>query len=86
MIFLFILNHSKFIGIIHYANVCTSIGWQQFELDLEKNLEHRTAFAAFGVMCHQLMNRLLEALELEVISTDVGLIPRDAVAVFQKPL
>jgi SAM-dependent methyltransferase len=73
-------------GIIHYANVMTQIGWQQFDTDLKANLHRRTSFAAFGVMCPQLMTRFLESLRLEVISADLGLIPRDAVAVFRRPL
>jgi len=73
-------------GIVHYANVLPPIGWQQFEIDLEKNLQRRANFAAFGVMCPQLMARFLEACQLEVISVDLGLIPRDAIAVFRKPV
>lgn len=72
-------------GVIHYANVLTPIGWQQFEMDLELNVQHRTSFAAFGVMCPQLMTRFLKSLELEVISADIEVIPRDAIAVFRKP-
>jgi len=71
-------------GIIHYANVLTPGGWQQFTRHLESNVKKRTFFAAFGTMCPELMARFLTALELEIISTDVGLIPRDAVAVFRK--
>jgi SAM-dependent methyltransferase len=72
-------------GIIHYANVLTPIGWHEFEIRLESNLQKRH-FAAFGVMCPQLMARFLETLELEIISSDIGVIPRDAIAVFRKPL
>jgi len=71
-------------GIIHYSNVMTPIGWQQFEIDLERNLESRTYFATLGVMCPQLMERFVKSLQLEVISSDIGIIPRDAVAVFRK--
>jgi len=73
-------------GIIHYANILTPAGWQQFERHVEENLQQRAYFGAFGVMCPQLMGRFLEALSLEVITTDTGLIPRDAVAVFRKPV
>jgi len=72
------------VGIIHYSNVMTPIGWQQFERDLESNMESRTWFAALGVMCPQLMEIFLESLQLEVVSTDIGIIPRDAIAVFRK--
>jgi hypothetical protein len=72
-------------GIIHYANVLTPIGWHEFEIRLESNLQKRH-FAAFGVMCPQLMARFLETLKLEIISSDIGVIPRDAIAVFRKPL
>lgn len=73
-------------GIIHYANVLTPIGWQQFQMDLKSNVRYRASFAAFGVMCPQLMARFLEALELEVVSADIGLIPRDAIAIFRRPV
>lgn len=71
-------------GIIHYANVLTPGGFQQFTRHLEDNVKKRTFFAAFGTMCPELMTCFLSALGFEIISTDVGLIPRDAVAVFRK--
>jgi len=71
------------IGIIHYANVLTQGGWQQFERHLASNVKQRTFFAAFGTMCPELMTRFLTALELEIVSSDIGLIPRDGLAVFQ---
>jgi SAM-dependent methyltransferase len=71
------------IGLIHYSNVMSSIGWQQFEMDLERNVKQRTYFASFGVMCPQLMEQFLKALELEVISLNVAIIPRDAIVVFR---
>lgn len=72
------------IGVIHYANLLTPGGWQQFERHLESNVKQRTFFAAFGTMCPELMTRFLTALSLDIVSSDVGLIPRDAVAVFRK--
>jgi SAM-dependent methyltransferase len=72
------------VGIVHYANALTPLGWQQFERHLEQNVKKRTSFAAFGVMCPALMERFLQALDLTIVSTDVGLIPRDAVAVFRQ--
>lgn len=74
------------IGLIHYSNVLSPIGWRQFENDLERNVKQRTYFAAFGVMCPPLMEKFLKALDLEMVSPDVGLIPRDAITVFRKPL
>jgi len=73
-------------GLIHYANVCTSLGWRRFISDLKDNLHGKQDYGAFGVMCPQLMVQFLEALQLEVISDDIGLIPRDAIAVFRKPI
>jgi SAM-dependent methyltransferase len=72
------------IGLIHYASVISPIGWRQFEADLEGNVKQRTSFCAFGVMCPQLMEHFLKALDLQVVSSDVGCIPRDAIAVFRK--
>lgn len=73
------------VGVIHYSDVLSPIGWRQFELDLERNLKRRTYFASFGVMCTQLMEQFLKVLDYQVISANVGLIPRDAVTVFLKP-
>lgn len=73
------------VGLIHYSNVMSPIGWQQFEMDLERNVRQRTYFASFGVMCPQLMEQFLTALNLEVISLNVAIIPRDAIAVFRNP-
>lgn len=72
-------------GIIHYANALTPIGWQTIEMDLEANCIGRAGFGAFGVMCPQLMQKFLEVLEVEVLSLDLEIIPRDAIAVFRKP-
>ena len=72
------------IGVIHYASVVSPIGWRQFEADLEANVRQRTSFCAFGTMCPQLMEQFLKALDLEVVSSDGGIIPRDAIAVFRK--
>ena len=71
-------------GIVHYANVLTPLGWPQFERHLQKNVKGRTFFAAFGTMCPELMGRFLQALDLEIVTTDSGAIPRDAIAVFRK--
>jgi SAM-dependent methyltransferase len=74
------------IGLIHYASVISAIGWRQFEADLESNVKQRASFYAFGTMCPQLMEHFLKALDLQVISSDVGFIPRDAIAVFRRPV
>lgn len=71
-------------GIVHYSNVMTPIGWQQFKIDVKINPESRTHFATLGVMCPQLMERFLQSLQMEIVSSDLGIIPRDAVAVFRK--
>lgn len=71
-------------GVLHYANVLTPLGWRQFERHLKANVKQRTFFAAFGTMCPELMTRFLQALDLEVVSSDTGTIPRDAIAVFRK--
>jgi len=73
------------VGIIHYANVLTREGWEQFEADLEGNVSGRRRFEAFGVMCPPLMERFLKMQAFDVIAADVAVIPRDAVAVFKKP-
>jgi SAM-dependent methyltransferase len=71
-------------GIIHYGNALTPLGWRTIEADLETNCTQRTYFGAFGIMCPQLMEKFLEILEVEVISLDLGIIPRDAITVFRK--
>jgi SAM-dependent methyltransferase len=70
-------------GIIHYANVLTPGGWRLFETDLAANVGGRRSFGSFGTMCPSLMVKFLEALSLEVVTPDAGLIPRDAVTVFR---
>ncbi len=72
------------VGVIHYANVMTPLGWQQFLSEVEPNLHGRISCGNFGVMCPQLMERFLNALGLEIITSNPGSIPRDAVAVFRK--
>lgn len=72
-------------GIIHYANITTPLGWRQFETDLHRNVQKRTSYCAFGVMCSEMMVKFLESLGLEVVSANVGILPRDAIAVFRKP-
>lgn len=74
------------IGILHYANMLTPLGWQQFLRDVEPNLQTRQYFAAFGVMCPPVMAQFLTAFGLETLAADTRAIPRDAVAVFRKPL
>ena len=72
--------------ILHYANAMTEIGWRQFESDLKYNVKGREHFASFGTMCPQFMEKFLQSLGMEIRSADTGTIPRDAVAVFAKPL
>lgn len=72
-------------GVVHYSNVLTPVGWRQFEADLKANVDSPRYYSSFGVMCPQLMGKFLEALHLEIVAVDTGLIPRDAVAVFRKP-
>ena len=74
------------IGIVHYSNVLTQIGWHSFEDQLAANVQGRSSYGSFGVMCPQLMTKFLEALGLEVVRADVELIPRDAISVFRKPV
>ncbi len=73
------------VGLIHYASVLSPVGWRQFEADLERNVRQRVSFCSFGAMCPQMMEQFLKALDLQVISLDVGFIPRDAIAVFRNP-
>lgn len=73
------------IGIIHYANLLTPLGGKQFLGDVERNVRRREAYFSFGVMTPELMGRFLEFTGMTPVSTDIGIIPRDAVAVFRKP-
>jgi SAM-dependent methyltransferase len=73
------------VGLVHYSSVMSPIGWRQFEADLEQNVRQRASFFAFGVMCPQLMEKFLNVLDLHIISSDLGFIPRDAIAVFEQP-
>lgn len=73
------------VGIVHYSNMLTPLGGKQFLSDVEANLHKRAAYYAFGVMTPELMGRFIEFAGLEAVTTDTGIIPRDAVAVFRKP-
>lgn len=72
------------VGILHYATVLSPLGWRQFEMDLVHSMKGRAGFSSFGAMCPPLMEKFLGVLGLTVISSDVGIIPRDAIAVFRK--
>jgi SAM-dependent methyltransferase len=72
------------VGVIHYSNVTTALGWQQFAGEVEENLHGRISCGNFGVMCPQLMEQFLNSLGLEILASDTGTIPRDAVVVFRK--
>lgn len=74
------------VGIIHYANIATQLGWQRFERYLERNVRDRIDSSAFGVMCPEVMEKFLTQLQFDVITLDTGIIPRDAVAVFRQKL
>lgn len=73
------------VGVIHYSNTLTPLGGKQFLADVGTNLCKREQYFAFGVMTPELMGRFIEFAGLQVVSTDTGVIPRDAVAVFRKP-
>jgi trans-aconitate methyltransferase len=71
-------------GVIHYSDALSSIGWRQFENDLDQNVSGRKTFHAFGVMCRPLMRKFLDELGLRLIA-EPDVIPRDAMVVFEKP-
>jgi SAM-dependent methyltransferase len=68
-------------AIIHYANVTTPAGLRQFLCEVEGNLDRRRDYSAFGVMSPDLMAALAAASGFEPVSLDLGLMPRDAVAI-----
>ncbi len=72
------------VGVLHYANVTTPIGWQQFAGEVEPNLSGRVSCGNFGVMCPQLMEQFVQSAGLVLVTADTRAIPRDAVAVFRK--
>lgn len=73
------------VGIIHHGSLLTKGGWKQFQFDLERNLEQRSSYAAFGVMCPSIMEQFLHELGFEIVALDPDIIPRDIVAVFRNP-
>jgi SAM-dependent methyltransferase len=72
------------VGIIHYANALTEGGWKEITKFLHRNYAGRTGSSVFGVMCPQLMERILQTLSVQTIEVDAKVIPRDSIAVFRR--
>lgn len=72
------------VGIIHYSNVLSEPGWQQFKRELETEILFAGAFNTMGVMSPALMEIFLNDLGFQVIASDTKILNRDAVCVFQK--
>jgi cyclopropane fatty-acyl-phospholipid synthase-like methyltransferase len=73
------------VAVIHCANLASRRGWQLFTRDLQANLHGRSGFSAFGVMVPELLATLARGAGFEVEHADLGIIPRDTVAVLRKP-
>ncbi len=72
------------IGIIHFSDVETEIGFQLFRDDYKSLLKNGPTFSNFSIMSKSIMSRFLEGLGFETTVITNEIFPRDAVAVFTK--
>jgi SAM-dependent methyltransferase len=72
------------IGIVHFSDVETPIGFRLFQSQVSDVVERGVDFATFSVMSKSIMQRFLEELGLEILTITNEIIPRDAVAVFRR--
>jgi SAM-dependent methyltransferase len=72
------------IGIVHFSDVETPIGFRLFQSQVPGVIEKGVDFATFSVMSKSIMRRFLEELGFEIITITNEIIPRDAVAVFRR--
>lgn len=73
------------IGIVHFSDIETSIGFKQFKNEVSSKLNNGTYFYHFSSMCKTIMGTFLQNLGYDIITITNDVIPRDAVAVFRKP-
>jgi SAM-dependent methyltransferase len=72
------------IGIVHFSDVETAIGFRLFQSQVPGVVERGVDFATFSVMSKSIMQRFLEELGFEILTITNEIIPRDAVAVFRR--
>lgn len=72
------------IGIVHFSDVETPIGFKLFQSQVRDVVERGVDFATFSVMSKGIMRRFLEELGFEILVMTNEIIPRDAVAVFRQ--
>jgi hypothetical protein len=73
------------VGIIHFSDVETPIGFALFRSQVPSVVSSGMHFATFSVMSKTIMRTFLTQLEFEIVQITNDVIPRDAVAVFRKP-
>ena len=72
----------KGVGIIHFPDVETTIGFQLFRSQVSSVLKRGASFDTFSVMSKGIMQKFLNELGFEIISMTNDIVPRDAVAIF----
>lgn len=73
------------IGIIHFPDVETEVGFRMFEAEVPEILQVGVTYGSNVVMSKGIMRTFLERLGFETVALDNQVLPRDAVAVFRKP-
>jgi len=79
------LLRSGGIGIIHFSDVETPIGFKLFCAQVPAVIQRGLDCGTFSVMSKSIMTAFLLKLGFEVVSISNSAFPRDAVAVFRKP-
>lgn len=72
------------IGVVHFADVETPIGFRAFRSQVARALEIGVDYGMFPLMNKSVMCKFLQELDFEILSVTNGIIPRDAVAIFRK--
>lgn len=72
------------VGIIHFSDVETSIGFGLFRAQVPSVVQQGLHCATFSVMTKGIMQTFLAQLGFEIISISNHALPRDAVAVFRR--
>jgi SAM-dependent methyltransferase len=72
------------IGIIHFSDTETPIGFELFRAQVPSVVQEGVHFATFSVMSKGIMRKFLTQLGFEIVSISNDALPRDAVAVFRR--
>jgi len=72
------------IGIVHFSDIETEIGFRKFSADVNGLLVNGAMFGNFSIMSKSIMAKFLRELGFETLVLTNEILPRDAIAVFRK--